>query len=167
LSIQGIELVGVLDQPPKELRDVFREPGRLPVASVFAEPALWQPAVGPVMTRLSLKVRWWQLGDDSDVSFYYYPPGQTGGDRETSSNTASRSIWINWRWIYVRPKRAASAPRRGLPSYSRSAARRRRWPYLQLPAAALRAAAMSEPRRASWALTNVFDRAAAARPSAA
>ena len=52
---------------------VFREQGRLPVATVFAEPELWQPAVGPIMTRLSLKVHWWQLGDDSDVSFVGYP----------------------------------------------------------------------------------------------
>ena len=35
LSLEGIELVGVLDQPPAELRDAFREKGRLPVASVF------------------------------------------------------------------------------------------------------------------------------------
>ena len=52
LSIHGIELVGVLDQPPEELRQVFREPGRLPVASVFIEPELWEPVVSPVMTRL-------------------------------------------------------------------------------------------------------------------
>src|SRR5262245_47703668 len=66
LSIQGIELVGVLDQPPPELRSVFREQGRLPAASVFAEPELSQPAVGPIMTRPSLKVPRWQLGHDSD-----------------------------------------------------------------------------------------------------
>jgi hypothetical protein len=33
LSIQGIDLVGVLDQPPAELRSVFREQGKLPAAS--------------------------------------------------------------------------------------------------------------------------------------
>ncbi len=77
LSIQNIDLIGVLDQPPKELREVFREKGPLPVASVFIEPELWHPVVDPVMTRLSLKVRYWQLGSDSDTSFVGFPEAAT------------------------------------------------------------------------------------------
>ena len=73
VSLQGVELVGVLDQPPAELRQLFREQGRLPVASVFIEPELWQPALSPVLTRLSLKIRWWQLGSDDDTSYVSFP----------------------------------------------------------------------------------------------
>ena len=73
VSLQNIELVGVLDQPPAELRKLFREQGRLPVASVFIEPELWQPALSPVLTRLSLKIRWWQLGQDDDASYVSFP----------------------------------------------------------------------------------------------
>jgi hypothetical protein len=107
LSIQGIELVGVLDQPPPELRAVFREQGRLPVASVFAEPELWQPAVGPIMTRLSLKVHWWQLGHDSDVSFVGYPQLESKLaeiKRHLEQYGQQISLGINWRWVYAAPQ---------------------------------------------------------------
>ncbi len=115
LSIQGVELVGVLDQPPPELRALFREQGKLPVASVFVDPELWQPAVGPIMTRLSLKVRWWQLGNDSDASFVGYP------QLEAKLNEIKRNLeqygqqiqlGVNWRWIYAPPKSISS---RGAP----------------------------------------------------
>ena len=73
VSLQNVELVGVLDQPPAELRKLFREQGRLSAASVFTEPELWQPALSPVLTRLSLKIRWWQLGRDDDASYVSFP----------------------------------------------------------------------------------------------
>ncbi len=73
VSLQNVELVGVLDQPPAELRKLFREQGRLAAASVFIEPELWQPALSPVLTRLSLKIRWWQLGRDDDTSYVSFP----------------------------------------------------------------------------------------------
>ncbi|MFV1964791.1 MAG: hypothetical protein ACC628_05170 [Pirellulaceae bacterium] len=73
LSSQGIQLVGMLDRPPQTVRDMFGESNPLPVASVFKQPKVWRPAVDPVMTRLSLKVRWWQLGGDRDTSFVNFP----------------------------------------------------------------------------------------------
>lgn len=107
LSIDGIEMVGVLDQPPSELRGVFREQGRLPAASVFAEPELWQSAVGPVLTRLSLKVRWWQLGADGDASFVGYP--QLESKLQEIKRTLEQygqqvHLGVNWRWIYDVPR---------------------------------------------------------------
>lgn len=113
LSIDGIELVGVLDQPPAELRAVFREQGRLPAASVFAEPELWQPAVGPVLTRLSLKVRWWQLGADSDASFVGYPQLEaklTEIKRSLEQYGQQVHLGINWRWIYDLPRASSQRP---------------------------------------------------------
>jgi hypothetical protein len=113
LSIQGIELVGVLDQPPAELRAVFREQGRLPAASVFAEPELWQPAVGPVMTRLSLKVHWWQLGHDGDVSFVGYPQLETKLQeikRNLQQYGQQIQLGINWRWIFDAAQPSATKP---------------------------------------------------------
>lgn len=106
LSLQGIELVGVLDQPPPELRAVFREQGHLPAASVFAEPELWQPALGPIMTRLSLKVHWWQLGNDSDVSFVGYPQLETkiaSIKRSLEQYGQQIRLGVNWRWVYDAP----------------------------------------------------------------
>ncbi len=111
LSIDGIELVGVLDQPPTELRAVFREQGRLPAASVFAEPELWQPAVGPVLTRLSLKVHWWQLGADGDASFVGYPQLEAKLSeikRGMEQYGQQVRLGVNWRWIYDVPKRTGT-----------------------------------------------------------
>jgi hypothetical protein len=112
LSIQGIELVGILDQPPPELRSVFREQGRLPVATVFDEPELWQPAVAPTMTRLSLKVHWWQLGNDADISFVGHPNLEAKVaqiKKHLEQYGQQIHLGINWRWIYSPPK--ATGPR--------------------------------------------------------
>ncbi|HZZ71541.1 MAG TPA: hypothetical protein VFE24_04760 [Pirellulales bacterium] len=46
----------------------------LSAATVFADdPQSWYPSLEPVLTRLSLKVRMWQLGRDQDTSFVGYP----------------------------------------------------------------------------------------------
>jgi hypothetical protein len=57
MSLDNIEMVGMLDQPPERIRDLFGEAGKIPVASVFVEREVWSPAIDAVMTRLSLKVR--------------------------------------------------------------------------------------------------------------
>jgi hypothetical protein len=106
VSIHGIELVGVLDQPPEELRQVFREPGRLPVASVFLEPELWEPVVNPVLTRLSLRIRWWQLGDDEDTSFVGLPQVETRIaeiKRRLDQSGQELRLGVGWRWLYPVP----------------------------------------------------------------
>lgn len=69
----GVQMVGVLDHPPEKVRKTFGDARELPVATLFVEAPLWQPAVDPVMTRLSLKVRWWQIGGDHDTSFVGFP----------------------------------------------------------------------------------------------
>ncbi|MGH2929261.1 MAG: hypothetical protein ACRDL8_13750, partial [Solirubrobacteraceae bacterium] len=69
LNAQGIGLVGLLCEPPPETRRLLGLAPRSPVANLFAqEPSLWYPSLEPVMARLSLKVRWWQLGRDDDSS---------------------------------------------------------------------------------------------------
>lgn len=69
LSIQGLEMIGVFDEPPTDPAEPSRNKGDVPIASAFLDPAQWQPAVDPVLTRLSLKIRHWQLGRDRDTSF--------------------------------------------------------------------------------------------------
>ncbi|MDX1945923.1 MAG: hypothetical protein SFU86_11040 [Pirellulaceae bacterium] len=110
LSLQGIEMVGILDQPPAELRAAFREPGRLPVASVLIEPALWKPTVSPALTRLSLKVRWWQLGDDADASYLGFPdlPAKIGEIKQQLEEFGQEvRLGIGWRWHYAPPEAPA------------------------------------------------------------
>jgi len=74
LQRDRIRLVGVLDHPPPAVLARFDHADPLPAASIFsADPALWLPSLDPIMTRLSLRIRWWQLGDDRDQSFVGYP----------------------------------------------------------------------------------------------
>lgn len=113
LSIHGIEFVGVLDQPPQPLRDTFRDKGRLPSASVFQEPQLWQAAVDPVMTRLSLKVRWWQLGDDRDTSYVDFPQLEEriqGIKTHLERFGQQVHLGFGWRWLREAPTAKGTTP---------------------------------------------------------
>ncbi len=113
LSIHGIELVGVLDQPPAPLRETFRDKGRLPSASVFQDAQLWQAAVDPVMTRLSLKVRWWQLGDDHDTSYVDFPDlAERVQGIKTHLERFGQEVHLGfgWRWLRDAPSSRATAP---------------------------------------------------------
>lgn len=70
LSAEDIEVVGVIDHPPAttELGQQFT--ADTTVADLLSlEPTLWMPLLDPVLTRLSMRVRWWQIGTDRDVSF--------------------------------------------------------------------------------------------------
>jgi hypothetical protein len=113
LSIHGMELVGVLDQPPPPLREAFRDKGKLPSASVFQDPQLWQTAVDPVMTRLSLKVRWWQLGDDRDTSYVDFPglEDRIQGIKKHFERFGQQvNLGFGWRWLRDPPNSRVAAP---------------------------------------------------------
>ncbi|MCC6492241.1 MAG: hypothetical protein IT424_04395 [Pirellulales bacterium] len=74
LAAADVEVVGVLDRPPADSEFA----ARLNPASAFADilsadPATWMPLLDPVLTRLSLRVRWWQLGGDFDESLAAAP----------------------------------------------------------------------------------------------
>jgi hypothetical protein len=74
LHFQHIEMVGLLHQPPADVRKKLGDTGKPLAAQIFSsEPELWYPSLEPVLTSLSLKVRWWQLGGDKDTSFVGYP----------------------------------------------------------------------------------------------
>ncbi len=75
LQDAGIETVGVLDAPPEDQQPNYDVRGsRVGVASQwFQDVDVWQPLLEPVMTRMTLKVRTWQLGADRDHSFLGRP----------------------------------------------------------------------------------------------
>ncbi|MBN1853391.1 MAG: hypothetical protein JW829_11730 [Pirellulales bacterium] len=74
LATSGIELVGVLDRPPAD-SDLARSlDASASISDVLSlAPAAWSSVLDPIMTRLSLRVRWWQLGSDRDTGFVGYP----------------------------------------------------------------------------------------------
>jgi hypothetical protein len=70
LNTHGVGLIGLLADPPPLTRQALgiRRGGK--AADLFAQdPRIWYPSLEPVMARMSLKVRWWQLGTDDDTSF--------------------------------------------------------------------------------------------------
>lgn len=75
LQDSGIQTVGMLDLPPTDQVPNYNLRGRrdLVAAQLFRDIAVWQPLLEPVMTRLTLKVRTWQLGGDRDHSFLGRP----------------------------------------------------------------------------------------------
>tara|TARA_R110002049_G_scaffold285698_1_gene466772 strand:+ start:194744 stop:197689 length:2946 start_codon:yes stop_codon:yes gene_type:complete len=71
LQETGIHTIGMLDVPPEADVEKYDVRGRrdLVAAQLFRDKAVWQPMLEPVMTRLTLKVRTWQIGADRDHSF--------------------------------------------------------------------------------------------------
>jgi hypothetical protein len=70
LSAKDIEVVGVVDHPPVDSELGQHLPPDTNVADLLSlDPDSWLPSLDPVLTRLSMRVRWWQLGKDHDVSF--------------------------------------------------------------------------------------------------
>ncbi len=109
LSATGIEMVGVFDRPPKQVYERYWNKKELTVAEAFLESDIWQQAIDPLMTRLSLKIRWWQLGEDTDDSFIDYQ-GLEQKVREIRSHLRKfgqrTRIGLAWRWMHEVPKTA-------------------------------------------------------------
>ncbi len=70
LGDHGVQMIGLLAQPPEPIRRHYGANRRLSAADVFAAgPEVWYPSIEPVMARLATRLRWWQLGNDDDSSF--------------------------------------------------------------------------------------------------
>ncbi|HVA50140.1 MAG TPA: NEW3 domain-containing protein [Pirellulales bacterium] len=103
LNAQGISLVGLLCDPPAETRRVLAIGPAAPVADLFAHPpGLWYPSLEPVMARLSLKVRWWQLGrdDDSSLSGVRSPQVTVARVKKQLDEIGQNShVGVVWNWL--------------------------------------------------------------------
>jgi hypothetical protein len=70
LGASNIDVVGIIDRPPNQAAATGRAHRETSIAEVLSpDSTTWAAALEPVMTRLSLRVRWWQLGGDFDTSF--------------------------------------------------------------------------------------------------
>ena len=104
LQESEIQTVGMLDEPPPELLADFNLRGRKKVvaAQLFRDIEVWKPLLEPVMTRLTFKVRTWQIGRDRDFSFLGRPRLQEMV-REISTGLQGYGqpidVAISWPWL--------------------------------------------------------------------
>ncbi|QDT67171.1 hypothetical protein MalM25_00680 [Planctomycetes bacterium MalM25] len=105
LAARGIETVGVLEDPALWINSPLATGTPPPIEGLLsADPSYWTPLIDHVITRLSLRIRWWQLGRDGDTSFVGY-------DRLIPRLTAIRNqmfrfgqdirMGIGWRWDHA------------------------------------------------------------------
>jgi hypothetical protein len=74
LGASNIEVVGIIDQPSATSELGRSMAKNTPIAEVLsADSSNWAATLEPVMSRLSLRVRWWQLGRDYDTSYVGFP----------------------------------------------------------------------------------------------
>jgi hypothetical protein len=103
LSLQGVEMVGVLDHPPAR--------AEVPIANSLEDETVWKPWVDPIMTRLSLKVRWWQLGSDEDTSLVGYPRlAEKTREVKTHLERFGQQVKLGTAWQWINPPPPADVP---------------------------------------------------------
>ena len=70
LDLRKVNCVGMLERP---LESNATSRTRQPAAATFSAPAEWEPELEPALTRMSMKLAWFQLGRDNDRSFIGNP----------------------------------------------------------------------------------------------
>ena len=67
----GIETIGLLDRPPEDQVHQYDLRARqdMVASQLFRDVRIWKPHLESLMTRMTIKIRTWQLGDDRDHSF--------------------------------------------------------------------------------------------------
>ncbi|MGI9427299.1 MAG: hypothetical protein ACR2NM_01485 [Bythopirellula sp.] len=106
LAAKDIEIVGVIDRPPADLDLSKRVSEDVTIADLLSseEPSSWLPSLDAVLTRLSLRVRWWQLGVDRDTSFsdFHNLEDEIGGLRDQLFRFGQDvKLGLGWPWLEV------------------------------------------------------------------
>ncbi len=113
LSVHGIQMVGLLSEPPPEVARHFTDVDPLSAAVIFsAAEQIWYPSIKPTMIRMATQVRWWQFGGDADTGFIDYP-----NLTETATFLKGKldevgygvNVGFGWSWLHELP-RAEKAP---------------------------------------------------------
>ncbi|QEG35296.1 hypothetical protein [Bythopirellula goksoeyrii] len=109
LAAKDIDVVGVLDHPPEDLDFFGKEiPADASIADLLSnvDSSVWLPSLDGVLTRLSLRVRWWQLGVDSDTSYAHFPNAEKEV-RELREKLfrfgQDVSLGLGWPWLEAVP----------------------------------------------------------------
>jgi hypothetical protein len=106
LAARGIELVGLLHDPPPTIRAPFDDL-RSPAEIFTAAPEVWFPSLESLMGRMATQVRWWQLGRDQDTGFVGYPNlRETMAQIKTQMDRLSfdANLGFGWGWMNELPE---------------------------------------------------------------
>jgi hypothetical protein len=116
LGASNIDVVGIIDEPPQmpDLPEFSEQSHRDGSIAEFlsADSAAWAVMLEPIMARLSLRVRWWQLGRDGDCSFMGFPSlNKRIEDVRTALFRFGQDvrIGINWDWASLKTSRGTVA----------------------------------------------------------
>ncbi len=103
LRSQGIELVGLLHDPPDALR--VRFPTLTSPAQIFIDDSKsWYPSLESMTARLGMQVRWWQLGNDTDTGFVGYAKlREKIADVKAQLDRLSQDVNLGFGWDWRRP----------------------------------------------------------------
>ena len=114
LTSQGIEVIGLLNQAPVEVRSRFDDSAPPTAADLFtSSPKIWYPSLEPVLARLAGQVRYWQLGDDKDTSFIGYPNlAARISAVKTQAERAAPDLHLGlaWGWMNQLPEAGPGKP---------------------------------------------------------
>ena len=113
LQSQQVQCVGVIDQPPASQRKQFNDnDDKLPIVTIFQNKAIWEPLLDPILSRMTMKLSWFQLGNDNDHSFLANEKLlQTLAEIHSSVQTYSQELHlaIAWPWLDGLPQGQAMA----------------------------------------------------------
>ncbi len=101
LDLRKVHCVGLLDRP---ISLDSNQKSRQPAAAIFSSPADWEAQLEPALTRMSMKLSWFQLGRDNDRSFVGNPnliPLVT--DIRNRMQTYSQELQLALSWDYQDP----------------------------------------------------------------
>ncbi len=111
LTRKDIQLVGVLNHPPKSLMDKFAQNlSGSGLSKIFTMPAeFWLPSLEPVIASYSFRIRHWQLGDETDKSFIgmkSLPQILSAIKQEFDRVGRNSQIGVHWDWKQPLPSHA-------------------------------------------------------------
>ena len=106
LQYDRIQFVAMLDEPGEMVKARMGESSQPTVGSVFADSDLWPSAIEPLLERMAIHVRWWQLGGDKDVSLLAIPDlaqRLTEVRKHVQQFGANSQIGLAWPWVREMP----------------------------------------------------------------
>ncbi len=114
LQAFGVRCIGRIDEPPASQRMAFTESDEeLHARAMFRDPQTWEPLLEPVLTRMGMRLNWFQLGRDDDLSFM-----GDSDDTELLSQTREKmkaycqqlKLTTGWDWLQTDPATTGDAP---------------------------------------------------------